>query len=495
MTSTALEELVFFRWSEAGNFSVLPELFSRAWKESKMDTLSTILYIRSRRDLDWWNNTYHDYFNREVFMIFIEWLLLNEPTVLTHNDFLKAVAEIGTYKDIIDIYYLVDKNRKDSSCLNVVTEILIAIVNFYTNCLMTFEKPHLVFKWAPMETNNDQRRKLANIFASEMGLTCKEYRKLIVSGREGFLEGILCDPSVQHGSVTDVPISAKKRYNNVFQRRHLQATPMDVPTLHFHDFGNVDLYKFVYSNLKGTASLEDRVRSYDNLICELMSLEEEKEENKWLTTIVGNGEVPQTMNFVLYIHPEIKRDARMFCIAVEMYSLIYEVTLNRALFCVAKLTENTIDESVLNNSTGNTFIFINHQPLPSFVNRESIGKNRVIWWNIFAPKTVHPIPPSLQITPLSHPSHPHPSHPSDVTSINGMDYLLVSSLFHCLLNSYMISSKAITNYLLVYDDVVSDISDMLDHTNKSFLKIQEVKELKKDDGDYPLSNKETCIIF
>lgn len=157
-------------------------LFSKAWNEDKLLALRILFWSRDARE---------GAGERKVFRTISKWLIENYPDDFTR--FIKIVPEYGRWDDIFELPSMetmeVIKNGLD-------------------------QKNGLLAKWLPRGKKFDN---LANRLRKHLGLTPKEYRKLIVSLTK-VIETQLCEKKWDEIIYKQVPSKAFQKYTRTFKR-------------------------------------------------------------------------------------------------------------------------------------------------------------------------------------------------------------------------------------------------------------------------------------
>lgn len=129
---------------------------------------------------------------------------------------ISLVGEYGRWKDIFDIIQYVKDKELKSVCFNVVREQLKQDIENYS----AGKSISLLAKWIPSINASDKARPLALELRKYLGLSNKEYRKMLSKFRAyiGIVENKTCSNQWGEINYEAVPSKANLRYKDAFMR-------------------------------------------------------------------------------------------------------------------------------------------------------------------------------------------------------------------------------------------------------------------------------------
>ena len=129
---------------------------------------------------------------------------------------ISLVGEYGRWKDIFDIIQYVKDKELKSVCFNVVREQLKQDIENYS----AGKSISLLAKWIPSINASDKARPLALELRKYLGLSNKEYRKMLSKLRAhiGIVENKTCSNQWGEIDYEAVPSKANLRYKDAFMR-------------------------------------------------------------------------------------------------------------------------------------------------------------------------------------------------------------------------------------------------------------------------------------
>ena len=129
---------------------------------------------------------------------------------------ISLVGEYGRWKDIFDIIQYVKDKELKSVCFNVVKEQLKQDIENYS----AGKSISLLAKWIPSINASDKARPLALELRKYLGLSNKEYRKMLSKFRAyiGIVENKTCSNQWGEINYEAVPSKANLRYKDAFMR-------------------------------------------------------------------------------------------------------------------------------------------------------------------------------------------------------------------------------------------------------------------------------------
>lgn len=127
---------------------------------------------------------------------------------------ISLVGEYGRWKDIFDIINHVNNNELKSVCFNIVKEQLKNDIDNFT----AGKSISLLAKWIPSINASDSVRPMALKLRKYLGLSNKEYRKMLSKLRAhiGIVETMTCSNQWGNINYESVPSKANLRYKDAF---------------------------------------------------------------------------------------------------------------------------------------------------------------------------------------------------------------------------------------------------------------------------------------
>lgn len=170
-------------------------MFKNAYDEDATMALKCLFYLRDIRGGQG---------ERRFFRLAIQWLAMYHKEEMTH--LIPYVPEYGRYDDLFELFgtpveaemmgyikYIIDKNED-----------------------------HLVYKWMPsINTSSRSTQERGRKFASEFGMTEREYRKMLVEGRKAchLVETLMSQQEWDKIAFDKLPSRAGLLYSKAFARR------------------------------------------------------------------------------------------------------------------------------------------------------------------------------------------------------------------------------------------------------------------------------------
>ena len=180
-------------------------LFKNAYEENAIYALKCLFYLGDVRGGQG---------ERRFFRVCFNWLAKNYPMVAA-----KYLDQIPEYRRWDDILY---------TCVGTPVEEL--ALTYFSNQLMLdrgSKTPSLCGKWAPSENASAaDTKRMAGILRQHMGLTHKEYRKMLSSIRNkiNIVERLMSENRWDEIEFDKVPSKAGLRYSNAFAVKDVTAT-------------------------------------------------------------------------------------------------------------------------------------------------------------------------------------------------------------------------------------------------------------------------------
>lgn len=173
-------------------------VFQRAFKENALLATKALFYFRDIRGGQGERNT---------FRVCLKWLAEQHPEIVRLN--LNLISEYGRWDDL---YVLVDTTLEDDVYALVKNQLLLD---------RDSERPSLLAKWLKSEnTSSKKSRELARRTRQGLGLTSKQYRKMLSALRRqiGIVEQKISDNEWGAIEYDKIPSKAGLQYRNAFKR-------------------------------------------------------------------------------------------------------------------------------------------------------------------------------------------------------------------------------------------------------------------------------------
>lgn len=180
-------------------------LFKNAFEADPLTALKCLFYIADCRGGQG---------ERRYFRVCFNWLCKNYPEVAAKN--LAIVPEYRRWDDLI--YSTIGTPMQDQA---------LAIIKEQLNLDITCKAPSLLGKWMPSENaSSKETKRVANIVRTALGLTHKEYRKVLTELRKriNVLERLMSQNRWEEIEFDKIPSKAGLIYKNAFARRDIIAT-------------------------------------------------------------------------------------------------------------------------------------------------------------------------------------------------------------------------------------------------------------------------------
>ena len=180
----------------------ITDRFLRAWTEDKDLAMKLLFYARDVRG---------GLGERRVFRAVLRWLAVNEPKSLVKN--LPLIAEYGRWDDAVTLL--------DSPVKAAVVDLLKEQLDKDQEALKQEDAPvSLLGKWLPsINAHNEETVRLGRLLAKELGLSEREYRKILsaLRARIRILENNLREKDYSFDYVKQ-PSKAMFKYRKAFAR-------------------------------------------------------------------------------------------------------------------------------------------------------------------------------------------------------------------------------------------------------------------------------------
>jgi hypothetical protein len=179
-------------------------LFKNALEEDEVLALKCLFYIRDVRGGQG---------ERRFFRVCYKWLAKKYPEIARRN--FKLISEYGRWDDLI--YSLVGTPLENDALYLVKKQIALDL---------TCKTPSLLAKWLPSENaSSNETKRMGNIVRQSLGLTHKEYRKILSTLRRriNVLERLMSANRWDEIEFDKIPSRAGMIYKNAFARRDIIA--------------------------------------------------------------------------------------------------------------------------------------------------------------------------------------------------------------------------------------------------------------------------------
>ena len=179
-------------------------LFKNAFEEDRLLAMKCLFYLRDIRGGQG---------ERRFFRVAFRWLCDEYPEVAKKN--LDNVSEYGRWDDLI---YVTEGTRCQTAAFNIIRHQLA----LDTQC----KTPSLLAKWLPSQNaSNAETKRLGHVLANFLGMTSREYRKVLSVLREriNVLERLMSTGRWDEIEFDKIPSRAGIIYRNAFARRDILA--------------------------------------------------------------------------------------------------------------------------------------------------------------------------------------------------------------------------------------------------------------------------------
>ena len=170
-------------------------MFKKAYEEDATLALRCLFYLRDIRGGQG---------ERRFFRVCIKWLAKEHTEEMLN--LIQDVAEYGRYDDLFELFDTpAEKNML-----------------WYIEQVITENKDHLVYKWMPsINTSSSDTRARGRRFANALGLTERQYRKMLSEGRKAchLVETLMSQNQWDQIAFDKLPSRAGLLYKNAFIRR------------------------------------------------------------------------------------------------------------------------------------------------------------------------------------------------------------------------------------------------------------------------------------
>ena len=191
-------------------------LFKNAYEEDPSYALKCLFYIRDVRGGQG---------ERRFFRVATKWLASADTEAMERN--LIHVPEYGRWDDLFNFLNTPLHNK----ALDIVKHQLALDVQCKT--------PSLLAKWMPSEnTSSSETRQKAKIVRKYLGMTSKEYRKVlsILRKRINVLERLMSEGRWDEIEFDKIPSKAGLKYKNAFARHDIERMKLDKTVQSYADF-------------------------------------------------------------------------------------------------------------------------------------------------------------------------------------------------------------------------------------------------------------------
>lgn len=197
-------------WRNSSEQDIL-DMFTQAYNNDPVTAITWLFFLRDCRG---------GLGERRSFRICMKWLAFHHSKELVKV--LPYIPMYGRWDDVIDIAFaVVSTELFDDICTYMIHKQLITDTIAYANN----EPISLLAKWMPsINTSNKETVERAKILAKKLGVSHKEYRKILSKLRK-YLKVIECDMSANRWDSIDyaaVPAKAAMNYADAFMRHDEQ---------------------------------------------------------------------------------------------------------------------------------------------------------------------------------------------------------------------------------------------------------------------------------
>ena len=179
-------------------------LFKNAFEENRNLAMKCLFYLRDVRGGQG---------ERRFFRVAFKWLCKNYPDVAKKN--LVNVSEYGRWDDLI---YVAEGTPVQTAAFEIIKHQLALDVQCKT--------PSLLAKWMPSQNaSNSETKRLGRLIAQFLGLSPKEYRKILSELRKriNVVERLMSANKWEDIEFDKIPSRAGLIYRNAFARRDILA--------------------------------------------------------------------------------------------------------------------------------------------------------------------------------------------------------------------------------------------------------------------------------
>ena len=170
-------------------------MFSAAYVEDPTLALKCLFYLRDVRGGQG---------ERRFFRICLKWLAKQNPKEV--ENIIRYIAEYGRYDDLFELF--------DTPCEGAMVGYIYFVIHR--------NEDHLVYKWMPsINASSRNNKERGRKFASEFGMTEREYRKMLSEGRKAcnLVESLMSQNHWDQIAFDKLPSRAGLLYKNAFMRR------------------------------------------------------------------------------------------------------------------------------------------------------------------------------------------------------------------------------------------------------------------------------------
>lgn len=173
-------------------------LFGKAFAENRILALRTLFYLRDIR---------HGQGERRLFRVILKWLAKNYPDIVSKN--LELIPQFGRWDDL----FILEDTKVWGDVLS--------LINNEFNSIIQNNTPSLFAKWCPsINTSSKKTKTLAKKICKHLGMTEKQYRKILSKARAdlNIVERDMCSNKWEAINYSHVPSKASLNYKNAFAR-------------------------------------------------------------------------------------------------------------------------------------------------------------------------------------------------------------------------------------------------------------------------------------
>ena len=170
-TSTLNHNLDFFALASAKRANPMEavSLFNEAYHENPVTALLNLFYLRDIRGGQG---------ERSIFRLCLERI---DPKFMSNENFLKLVPEYGRWDDLI---LMISKFHKNIDVVGSIVKVIKDQIDLDSKS----DHPSLLAKWVPLanSVSNPERKSIAHALPKLLGLTERQWRKIIVAIRDKY---------------------------------------------------------------------------------------------------------------------------------------------------------------------------------------------------------------------------------------------------------------------------------------------------------------------
>lgn len=191
-------------------------LFKKAFAENPTYALKCLFYIRDARGGQG---------ERRFFRVVMKWLASDNSDAVLRN--LSHIPEFGRWDDL---FVFIGTPIQDEALTMIKHQLALDV-----QC----KTPSLLAKWMPSEnTSSAKTRKNAMVVRKYLGMTSKQYRKVLSALRQriNVLERLMSEGRWEDIEFDKIPSKAGLKYKNAFARHDIERMKAEKPVQTYADF-------------------------------------------------------------------------------------------------------------------------------------------------------------------------------------------------------------------------------------------------------------------